>query len=97
MFTETAYEAFMKLKQVRRRSWGGGYHVYIYIYICFYPYSTPVYAYGPYITPKFGKVTPFEQPRLLRPAELTFLKSVGKVMLPGQTEEKVEHTKGFRV
>ena len=32
MFTETAYEAFMKLKQVRRRSWGGGYHIYIYIY-----------------------------------------------------------------
>ena len=32
MFTETAYEAFMKLKQVRRRSWGGGLP-YIYIYI----------------------------------------------------------------
>ena len=31
MFTETAYEAFMKLKQVRRRSWGGGLP---YIYIC---------------------------------------------------------------
>ena len=32
MFTETAYEAFMKLKQVRRRSWGGGATIYIYIY-----------------------------------------------------------------
>ena len=31
-FTETAYEAFMKLKQVRRRSWGGGLP-YIYIYM----------------------------------------------------------------
>ena len=35
MFTKTAYEAFMKLKQVRRRSWGGGGvdHIYTYIYI----------------------------------------------------------------
>ena len=33
MFTKMAHEAFMKLKQVRRRSWGGGYHIYIYIYI----------------------------------------------------------------
>ena len=33
MFTETAYEAFMKLKQVRRRSWGGGATIYIYIYV----------------------------------------------------------------
>ena len=30
MFTKMAHEAFMKLKQVRRRSWGGGYHIYIY-------------------------------------------------------------------
>ena len=30
MFTKMAHEAFMKLKQVRRRSWGGGgYHMYI--------------------------------------------------------------------
>ena len=37
MFTETAYEAFMKLKQVRRRSWGGGLpYIYIYIYIHIY-------------------------------------------------------------
>ena len=35
MFAKTAYEAFMKLKQVRRRSWGGGgVTIYIYIYIC---------------------------------------------------------------
>ena len=34
MFTKMAHEAFMKLKQVRRRSWGGGLpymHIYIYI------------------------------------------------------------------
>ena len=30
MFTKMAHEAFMKLKQVRRRSWGGGLP-YIYI------------------------------------------------------------------
>ena len=44
MFTETAYEAFMKLKQVRRRSWGGTIYIYIpyaymyniYIYIAIY-------------------------------------------------------------
>ena len=33
MFTKMAHEAFMKLKQVRRRSWGGGYHIYIYIFV----------------------------------------------------------------
>ena len=33
MFAETVYEAFMKLKQVRRRSLGGAIiHIYIYIY-----------------------------------------------------------------
>ena len=34
MFTKTAYEAFMKLKQVRHRSWGGD---HIYIYMCYPP------------------------------------------------------------
>ena len=36
MFTKMAHEAFMKLKQVRRRSWGGA-TIYIYIHI----YATP--------------------------------------------------------
>ena len=37
MLTETAYEAFMKLKQVRRRSWGGGLpYIYIYVYMYIY-------------------------------------------------------------
>ena len=31
MFTETAYEAFMKLKPVRRRSGGGGATICIYL------------------------------------------------------------------
>ena len=31
MFTKMAHEAFMKLKQVRRRSWGGLPYIYIYI------------------------------------------------------------------
>ena len=43
MFTKMAHEAFMKLKQVRRRSWGGGYHIYIYacVYIYIFTHSTP--------------------------------------------------------
>ena len=32
MFTKMAHEAFMKLKQFRRRSWGGA-TIYIYIHI----------------------------------------------------------------
>ena len=31
MFTKMAHEAFMKIKQVRRRSWGGA-TIYIYIH-----------------------------------------------------------------
>ena len=47
MFTKMAHEAFMKLKQVRRRSWGGGgYHMYtcVYIYIGIHVYMC-VYIY----------------------------------------------------
>ena len=50
MFTKMAHEAFMKLKQVRRRSWGGGgYHIYIYrgsyinIYVHSWQVHRPVY------------------------------------------------------
>ena len=46
MFTKMAHEAFMKLKQVRRRSWGGGgYHIYIYTY----PKPHSIYLGGLYI------------------------------------------------
>ena len=38
MFTKMAHEAFMKLKQVRHRSWGGGGGATIYIYIHIYVY-----------------------------------------------------------
>ena len=52
MFTKMAHEAFMKLKQVRRRSWGGGLpYIYIYIYIFGYlmPPSGPKYILGRYL------------------------------------------------
>ena len=37
MFTKMAHEAFMKLKQVRRRSWGGGYHIYVIYWFMGFP------------------------------------------------------------
>ena len=49
MFTKMAHEAFMKLKQVRRRSWGGVPYIYIYIHIGF-RVSTPCEKMGVYVT-----------------------------------------------
>ena len=43
MFTKMAHEAFMKLKQVRRRSWGGA-TKYIYIYVYVYTHTHLFYT-----------------------------------------------------